>query len=54
MGHLYLFLNDFFQQLNFGKFWSSSISVIICLIAIYLLAFIVFFITKKNNDRFYT
>lgn len=47
MAHLYLLLNDFFQGLNFTKFLSISTSIVICLIAIYLIAFIIFFITRK-------
>lgn len=47
MVHLYALLNDFFHGLNLSKFLGTASSILICLIAIYLLAFIVFFITRK-------
>ena len=47
MKHFYLFLNDFFQQLAFGDFLASATAVSVCLITIWLLAFIVFFVSRK-------
>ncbi len=47
MKHFYLFLNDFFQELAFTDFLAAASSVIICLIAIWVIAFVVFFITRK-------
>ena len=52
MKHLYFFLNDFFQELAFTDFLASASSVIICITAIWLLAFIVFFITRKISVSF--
>ena len=47
MAHLYALLNDFFHGLNFSEFLSEVTSTIICLAAIYLIAFFLFFITRK-------
>ena len=47
MKHFYFFLTDFFQELDFSNFWAEASSVITCVIAIWLLAFVVFFITRK-------
>ncbi len=47
MKHLYLYLNDLFQELNFSNFFADACSILICLITIWLLAYIIFFISKK-------
>lgn len=47
MKQLYFYLNDLFQGLNFSNFLADTTSVLICLVAIYVLAFIVFIISKK-------
>lgn len=47
MKQLYFYLNDLFQGLNFSNFLADTTSVLICLVAIYVLAFIIFIISKK-------